>query len=56
VRDAEPLSRSLDVIHPRQRPLGAEAQALLRTLRAAVARAAPRPAPRTRARARSARG
>jgi DNA-binding transcriptional LysR family regulator len=36
VRDAEPLSRSLDVIHPRQRPLGTEAQALLRTLRAAV--------------------
>jgi LysR family transcriptional regulator, low CO2-responsive transcriptional regulator len=37
VRDAEPLSRSLDVIHPRQRPLSTEAQALLRTLRAAVA-------------------
>lgn len=34
--DAEPLSRSLDVIHPRQRPLSAEALALLRTLRAAV--------------------
>jgi len=34
--DAEPLSRSLDVIHPRQRPLGAEALALLRALRAAV--------------------
>jgi DNA-binding transcriptional LysR family regulator len=56
VRDAEPLRRSLDVIHPRQRPLGAEAQALLRTLRAAVARAAPRPARRAPARARSARG
>jgi len=41
IRDAEPLSRSLDVIHPRQRPLTAEAQALLRTLRAAVAEAAP---------------
>lgn len=34
--DAEPLSRSLDVIHPRQRPLSAEALALLRVLRAAV--------------------
>jgi DNA-binding transcriptional LysR family regulator len=36
VLDAEPLSRSLDVIHLRQRPLSTEAQALLRTLRAAV--------------------
>jgi len=36
VADAEPLSRSLDVIHPRQRPLSQEALALLRTLRAAV--------------------
>jgi DNA-binding transcriptional LysR family regulator len=36
VRDAEPLSRSLDLIHPRQRPLSAEAQALLKTLRSAV--------------------
>lgn len=34
--DAEPLSRSLDVIHPRQRPLSVEALALLRALRAAV--------------------
>jgi DNA-binding transcriptional LysR family regulator len=34
--DAEPLRRSLDVIHPRQRPLGADALALLRVLRAAV--------------------
>jgi len=34
--DAEPLSRSLDVIHPRQRPLSAEARALLAALRAAV--------------------
>jgi DNA-binding transcriptional LysR family regulator len=55
VRDAEPLSRSLDAIHPRQRPLGPEAQALLRTLRAAVGEGpAPPPArrrPRTRARA-----
>ena len=41
VRDAEPLSRSLDLIHPRQRPLSAEAQGLLKTLRAAVAESAP---------------
>ncbi len=34
--DAEPLSRSLDVVHPRQRPLRAEARALLQALRAAV--------------------
>src|SRR5919201_4361247 len=34
--DAEPLSRSLDLIHPRQRPLSQEALALLKTLRAAV--------------------
>src|SRR5947207_12186218 len=39
--DAEPLARSLDVIHPRHRPLSAEAQGLLKTLRAAVAEAAP---------------
>ena len=36
ILDAEPLSRSLDVIHPRQRPLSAEARALLQALRAAV--------------------
>jgi DNA-binding transcriptional LysR family regulator len=36
IADAETLSRSLDVIHPRQRPLSAEALALLKTLRAAV--------------------
>jgi DNA-binding transcriptional LysR family regulator len=41
VRDAEPLRRSLDVIHPRQRPLSADAQALLKTLRAAVADVGP---------------
>jgi DNA-binding transcriptional LysR family regulator len=41
IRDAEPLSRSLDVIHPRQRPLSTEAQALLKTLRAAVAEGVP---------------
>lgn len=34
--DAESLARSLDVIHPRQRPLSAEAQALLHALRAAI--------------------
>jgi DNA-binding transcriptional LysR family regulator len=36
VVDAEPLTRSLDVVHPRQRPLTAEALALLQTLRSAV--------------------
>jgi DNA-binding transcriptional LysR family regulator len=46
--DAEPLSRSLDVIHPRQRPLSHEALALLKTLRAAVGEEAK--APRRRAR------
>ena len=40
VRGAEPLSRSLDVIHPRQRPLSTEALALLRALRLAVAQSA----------------
>ena len=53
VRDAEPLSRSLDLIHPRQRPLSAEAQALLKTLRSAVGGS---PAPtRSGARARAVR-
>lgn len=47
--DAEPLSRSLDVIHPRQRPLAVEAQALLATLRVTLSRV---PAPRRRPRAR----
>src|SRR5262249_60222663 len=41
LRDAEALSRSLDLIHPRQRPLSTEANALLKTLRAAVGEAAP---------------
>ena len=36
ISDAEPLARSLDVIHPRQRPLSPEALALLTTLREAV--------------------
>ena len=34
VEDAAPLSRSLDVIHPRHRPLSAEAVALLRVVKA----------------------
>ena len=34
--DAEPISRSLDVIPPRQRPLSAEARALLGALRSAL--------------------
>jgi DNA-binding transcriptional LysR family regulator len=46
---AETLSRSLDVIHPRQRPLSPEALALLKTLRAAVGEAETRP-PAVRAR------
>jgi DNA-binding transcriptional LysR family regulator len=49
VAGIEPLSRSLDVIHPRQRPLSQEALALLRTLRAFVGdTAAPRRGPRGR--------
>jgi DNA-binding transcriptional LysR family regulator len=36
VADAEPLRRSVDVIHPRNRPLSTEAHALLRILRSAV--------------------
>ena len=39
--DAEALSRSLDVIHPRQRPLSPEALALLKSLRAALTDAPP---------------
>lgn len=31
--DAEPLGRSLDVIHPRRRPLGSEARAFLQVMR-----------------------
>ncbi|MBI4629593.1 MAG: LysR family transcriptional regulator [Candidatus Rokubacteria bacterium] len=37
--DAEPISRSLDVIHPRQRPLSPEARALLAALRSALSEA-----------------
>src|SRR5262249_45515065 len=36
ILDARPLSRSLDVIHPRQRPLSAEARALLEAFRVTV--------------------
>ena len=36
ITDAEPISRSLDIIHPRQRPLSAEARALLGVLRSAL--------------------
>jgi len=40
VANAEPLSRSLDVIHSRHRPRSAEAQTFLRTLRATVTQVA----------------
>jgi DNA-binding transcriptional LysR family regulator len=36
ITDAEPLSRSLDLIHPRHRPLSVEALAFLQALRAAI--------------------
>jgi len=36
ILDAEPLGRSLDVIHPRRRPLRSEAQAFLRILRETI--------------------
>jgi DNA-binding transcriptional LysR family regulator len=49
--DAEPISRSLDVIHPRQRALSTEARALLGVLRTALSDAGgPPPRPRARAR------
>jgi DNA-binding transcriptional LysR family regulator len=35
--DAEPLGRSLDVIHPRRHPLRGQAQAFLRALKEAAA-------------------
>lgn len=38
--DAEPLSRSLDVVHSRHRPLSPEALAFLKTLRSAVSEVA----------------
>jgi DNA-binding transcriptional LysR family regulator len=37
--DAEPISRSLDVIHPRPRPLSTAARALLQALRSALTEA-----------------
>lgn len=40
--DAEPLRRSLDVIHPRRRPLRAEARAFLQMVRAAANEDAPK--------------
>jgi DNA-binding transcriptional LysR family regulator len=46
--DAEPLSRSLDLVHPRHRPLSPEALALLQALRAAI-REMMAPGPRRRA-------
>ncbi|MGH7320193.1 MAG: LysR family transcriptional regulator [Candidatus Rokuibacteriota bacterium] len=55
IPDAEPLSRSLDVVHPRHRPLSPEALVFLQALRAAVhAIAVPpvRPGPRGGARRR----
>jgi hypothetical protein len=36
ILDAEPLGRSLDVIHPRHRPLRSEAQSFLKFLRQEV--------------------
>jgi DNA-binding transcriptional LysR family regulator len=39
--DAEPLGRSLDVIHPRRRPLGREARAFLQVMRQTASRMAP---------------
>src|SRR5256712_95501 len=49
--DAEPISRSLDVIHPRARPLSGEARALLGVLRSALAQTGGRVIVRRRARA-----
>src|SRR3989475_6505817 len=49
--DAEPISRSLDVIHPRARPLSGEARALLGVLRSALAQTGGRVNVRRRARA-----
>ena len=39
--DAEPLHRTLDVIHPRHRPLTREAQAFLQLLQTAAATPVP---------------
>ena len=47
--DARPLGRSLDVIHPRQRPLSPESVALLAVVRAAVSDVKKSPPRRRRA-------
>src|SRR5438094_664606 len=49
--DAEPISRSLDVIHPRPRPLSGEARALLGVLRSTLSAVGGRVSARRRARA-----
>ncbi len=46
IRDAEPLSRSLDLVHLRHRPLSPEGLAFLQALRAAVREVAPPRRPR----------
>jgi len=43
VLDAEPLRRSLDVLHSRQRPLTSTALAFLHVVRSAAAKAAYQP-------------
>lgn len=50
--DAEPLSRSLDAIHPRNRSLSEEALALLRVLRTTVSQVGARPTSARRGRSR----
>jgi len=37
--DAEPIARSLDVVHPRPRPLSTAARALLQALRSTLSEA-----------------
>jgi DNA-binding transcriptional LysR family regulator len=51
VVDAEPLSRNLDVVHPRHRPLGKEALDFLQLLRAAADTNLPSANQRTKQRA-----
>jgi DNA-binding transcriptional LysR family regulator len=41
LKDAEPLHRSLDIIHPRHRPLRAQAQSFLQVVRDLVKQRAP---------------
>jgi hypothetical protein len=50
VLDAEPLRRSLDVIHPRHRPLRAEVRAFLQMVREAANDSATRNPVRTKRR------